>query len=106
MTIKEIIRKYKLPLATKGVQVNPTLGIVEFTKNVVHKVYPDANVMYINNKIKIYVGDDTDIIVNDGYWILAIPVKKPGGIAYTIIVTDEPGMESGVLSPFKTRSFI
>ena len=106
MNIKEIIRKYKLPLATKGVQVNPTLGIVEFTKNVVHKVYPDANVMYINNKIKIYVGDDTDIIVNDGYWILAIPVKRSGGIAYTLIVTDEPGMESGVLDSFKTRSFI
>ena len=80
MNIKEIIRKYKLPLATKGVQVNPTLGIVEFTKNVVHKVYPDANVMYINNKIKIYVGDDTDIIVNDGYWILAIPVKSLVGL--------------------------
>ena len=106
MNIKEIIRKYKLPLATKGVQVNPTLGIVEFTKNVVHKVYPDANVMYINNKIKIYVGDDTDIIVNDGYWILAIPVKQSGGIAYTLIVTDEPGMESGILDSFKTRSFI
>lgn len=106
MNIKEIIKKYKLPRATKGVQVSPTLGIVEFTKNVVHKVYPDANVMYINNKIKIYIGSDTDIIVNDGYWILAIPVKQPGAITYTLIITDEPGMESGVLDSFKTRSFI
>lgn len=48
MNIKDVIRKYRLPLATKGVQVNPTLGIVEFTKNVVHKVYPDANVMYLS----------------------------------------------------------
>ena len=102
MNIKDVIKKYKLPRATKGVQVSPTLGIVEFTKNVVHKVYPDANVMYINNKIKIYV----DIIVNDGYWILAIPVKQSDGITYTLIVTDEPGMESGVLDSFKVRSFI
>lgn len=106
MNIKDVIRKYKLPRATKGVQVSPTLGIVEFTKNVVHKVYPDANVMYINNKIKIYVGDDTDIIVNDGYWILAIPTKHHNEVVYTLIVTDEPGMESGVLDSFKTRSFI
>ena len=106
MIIKDIIKKYKLPRGTKGVQVSPTLGIVEFTKNVVHKVYPDANVMYINNKIKIYIGSDTDIIVNDGYWILAIPSKQPNGIVYTLVITDEPGMESGTLDSFKTRRII
>lgn len=109
MSINDIIRKYKLPRATRGVQVSPTLGIVDFTKGIVHKVYPDATVIYINNKIKIYSGQDTDIIVKDGYWILAIPVKQPSNkacINYSLVVVDEAGMESGVLDPFKTRSFI
>lgn len=107
-TIKDIIKKYKLPRATKGVQVSPTLGIADFTKSVVHKVYPDAQIMYINNKIKIYPENDTDmdLVVPDGMWILCIPVKYDNGISYSLIITDEDGMESGVLEPFKTRSFI
>lgn len=108
MTIKDIIKKYKLPRATKGVQVSPTLGIVEFTKSVVHKVYPDAQIMYINNKIKIYPESETDmdLIINDGMWILCIPVKSENGISYSLVATDEEGMKNGVLEPFKTRSFI
>lgn len=110
MSINDIIRKYKLPRATRGVQVSPTLGIVDFTKGIVHKVYPDATVMYINNKIKIHCGQDTDIIVKDGYWILAIPVKQPNSSKicndYSLVVVNEEGMESGILYPFKTRSFI
>lgn len=68
MMIKDIIKKYKLPRTTKGVQVSPTLGIVEFTKSVVHKVYPDAQIMYINNKIKIYPESETDmdLVIPDG----------------------------------------
>lgn len=110
MSINDIIRKYKLPRATRGVQVSPTLGIADFTKGIVHKVYPDATVMYINNKIKIYSGQDTDIIVKDGYWILAIPTKSTNtnrtDINYSLVVVDESGMESGVMDSFKTRSFI
>lgn len=105
MTIKDIIKKYKLPRATKGVQVSPTLGIVEFTKGVVHKVYPDAQIMYINNKIKIYPESETDmdLIINDGMWILCIPVKSENGISYSLVATDEEGMENGVLDSFASK---